>query len=55
MSRQSGFYSAYSFGPDFAFFASAPYLVTFQQWIKYLETFGGDHQLEGFGLMQSAR
>lgn len=35
----------------------APYLVTFQQWISYLSTFSSEsaHQLEGFGLMQSAR
>lgn len=36
-------------------FLAAPYLVTFEQWKKYLSTFGGGRQLEGFGLMQSAR
>lgn len=34
---------------------AAPYLVTFGQWKEYLGTFGGEHQLEGFGLRQSAR
>ena len=34
---------------------AAPYLVTFEQWKQYLGTFGGDRQLEGFGLMQSPR
>ncbi|KAK4050790.1 UV-damaged DNA-binding protein rad7 [Microbotryomycetes sp. JL201] len=33
----------------------APFLVTSKQWVEYLSTFGGDHQLEGFGLRQSAR
>lgn len=33
----------------------APYLVTAGKWKEYFETFGADHQLEGFGLRQSAR
>ncbi|KAM0790783.1 hypothetical protein ACM66B_004631 [Microbotryomycetes sp. NB124-2] len=33
----------------------APFLVTSKMWVEYLSTFGGDHQLEGFGLRQSAR
>ncbi|KAK4047874.1 UV-damaged DNA-binding protein rad7 [Microbotryomycetes sp. JL221] len=33
----------------------APFLVTSGQWKEYLSTFGGEHQLEGFGLRQSAR
>lgn len=34
---------------------TAPYLVTHPMWKEYFETFGGDHQLEGFGIRQSAR
>lgn len=34
---------------------TAPYLVTPAQWKAYFGTFKDDRQLEGFGLIQSAR
>lgn len=34
---------------------TAPYLATNTAWKTYLETFGGDHQLEGFGIRLSVR